>query len=103
MTSTGVRVTGGRLCGRRLRAPAFTERGLYGVVRHPLMMGFLIAIWTVPNMTQGNLLFAATLTAFILIALQVEERDLLSTHGRDYAEYQARVPMLIPIQARRRR
>lgn len=68
----------------------------YRVVRHPLMLGFLIAFWAAPTMTAGHLLFAATMTAYILLALQVEEHDLMAALGTHYAEYRRRVPMLIP-------
>lgn len=74
---------------------------LYRVVRHPLMLGFLIAFWAAPTMTVGHLLFAAAMTTFILIALQLEERDLIAALGSRYAEYRRRVPMLIPGRRRR--
>jgi protein-S-isoprenylcysteine O-methyltransferase Ste14 len=69
---------------------------LYRVVRHPLMLGFLIAFWAAPTMTAGHLVFAAAMTGYILIALQLEEHDLMAALGTRYAEYRQRVPMLIP-------
>jgi methanethiol S-methyltransferase len=66
---------------------------LYRVVRHPLMLGFLIAFWAAPTMTAGHLLFASATTVYILIALQLEERDLMAAH---YAAYKQKVPMLAP-------
>jgi methanethiol S-methyltransferase len=69
---------------------------LYRVVRHPLMLGFIIAFWAAPTMTAGHLLFAAVMTGYILIALQIEEHDLMAALGTRYAEYRQRVPMLIP-------
>ena len=66
------------------------------MVRHPLMLGFIIAFWAAPTMTAGHLLFAAVMTGYILIALQIEERDLMAALGTRYAEYRQRVPMLIP-------
>lgn len=69
---------------------------LYRVVRHPLMLGFLIAFWAAPTMTVGHLLFAAAMTGYILLALQIEEHDLMAALGTHYAEYRQRVPMLIP-------
>ena len=69
---------------------------LYRVVRHPLMLGFLVAFWAAPTMSAGHLLFAAVMTAYILLALQIEEHDLMAALGSQYAEYRRRVPMLIP-------
>lgn len=69
---------------------------LYKLVRHPLYVGWIIAFWAIPTMTAGHLLFAATLTAYMLVAIRLEERDLVAHYGESYAEYRRRVPMLIP-------
>lgn len=81
----------------------FRESLLYRVVRHPLLLGFIIAFWATPTMTAGHLLFAAATTAYMLIAIQLEERDLNALLGDGYREYRGRVPMLIPGLRRRRR
>src|SRR5262245_36470956 len=81
----------------RPNAPAsFKTPGLYRFVRHPLMLGFIIAFWAAPDMTAGRLLFAFATTVYILIALQLEERDLVHYFGEQYEQYRRRVPMLVP-------
>lgn len=60
------------------------------------MLGFLVAFWAAPKMTSGHLLFSIGTTAYILIALQLEERDLTAQLGERYRDYRRRVPMLIP-------
>lgn len=82
--------------GTPYTAVAFRTSMLYRTVRHPLMLGFLIAFWAAPTMTAGHLLFAASTTAYILVALQLEERDLTAQIGEQYRDYRARVPMLVP-------
>ncbi len=69
---------------------------LYRWVRHPLMLGFIVAFWSTPTMTAGRLLFAAATTAYILIALPLEERDLVRLYGKAYEDYQRQVGMLLP-------
>ena len=75
----------------------FAERSLYKLVRHPLYLGYFIAFWFTPEMTQGHLLFAAVTSAYILVAIQLEERDLIKGLGRDYVDYRKRTPMILPI------
>jgi protein-S-isoprenylcysteine O-methyltransferase Ste14 len=74
----------------------FKESVLYRWVRHPLMLGFLVAFWATPNMTQGHLLFAIVTSLYVLIGIQVEERTLLAIHGDNYRKYQQRVSMIVP-------
>jgi protein-S-isoprenylcysteine O-methyltransferase Ste14 len=76
--------------------PPFTQRGLYGRVRHPLMTGFVIIFWAAPTMTLGHLLLAAGATGYILVGISFEERDLTPQLGAAYRDYLTRVPALIP-------
>ena len=73
------------------RTPVF-----YRYVRHPLYVGWLIAFWATPTMTGAHLLFAVLTSAYILMAIRWEERDLVIVHGSKYQDYQRRVPKLIP-------
>lgn len=82
--------------GHEAAAPQFRQPLLYKLVRHPLYSGFLIAFWATPHMTFGHLLLAAGMTAYIVIALRYEERDLVDLFGEDYEVYKTQVGMLIP-------
>ncbi|HEV7684184.1 MAG TPA: NnrU family protein [Pyrinomonadaceae bacterium] len=74
---------------------------LYKIVRHPIMLGFIIAFWATPRMTVGHLVFAIGTTAYILIAIQFEERDIVDAHGATYEEYRKQVSMILPIPRRK--
>ncbi len=93
----GLKQTFFHATGRTYSGPEFRERLLYKLCRHPLMLGFLIAFWFTPIMTVGHLLFAAVVTAYVLIALKIEEATLVELHGEEYESYRKRVRMLIPI------
>jgi len=83
--------------GRPYTKVHFATPAPYRFVRHPLYLGFLIAFWSTPTMTLAHLFFAVMTTAYIVVAIQFEERDLLHEHGVSYEEYRRSVPMLLPV------
>lgn len=82
--------------GRDYTALEFKTPLLYRLVRHPLYVGWFFAFWATPTMTSAHLLFAAVCSIYILIAIQLEERDLVEEHGEDYTDYKKQVPMIVP-------
>ena len=96
----GLRQVFMHFAGSTPRQTDFQARAFYRYVRHPLMVGFLIAFWATPTMSVGHLFFAGMMTTYILVAIQLEERDLATAHGDQYREYQRQVGMLIPRPAR---
>jgi protein-S-isoprenylcysteine O-methyltransferase Ste14 len=93
----GLRQVWRPLIGRPSSPATFATPGLYRVTRHPLYFGFLLAFWSAPTMTAAHLLFAVATTAYILIAIQLEERDLVTEYGEAYRRYQRRVSMIFPL------
>lgn len=89
------------LIGRPYTPLRFVQPGPYRVVRHPLYVGWFFAFWATPTMTAAHLTFAIATTAYILVAIQLEENDLLAEHGAAYENYRRRVPMLVPGTSRR--
>ena len=82
--------------GKEIQAPEFMEPGFYKYVRHPLMLGFLIAFWSVPKMTAGHLIFSAGMTAYIFIGVYYEEKSMVRRFGEKYKDYRERVPKFFP-------
>ena len=99
----GLRQVWLHLLGRPYHRLHFVEPGPYKLVRHPLYVGWLFAFWSTPTMTASHLVFAIMTTAYILVAIQLEERDLVAEHGASYESYRRRVPMLLPRRLRRAR
>jgi len=89
------------LKNQEMPKPHFVRPFFYKVVRHPLMLGFIIAFWAAPHMTVGHLLFAFATTGYILVAIQLEERDLVKFHGDEYRKYQQEVSQIVPMPPRR--
>jgi len=89
------------LQGRPYTTLKFGTPGPYRLVRHPLYVGWLFAFWSTPTMTLTHMVFSVATTAYILMAIQFEERDLAREHGEAYDAYRRSVPMLIPFTRRR--
>lgn len=99
----GLRQVWLRVRGIAYTPPEFVDSFFYRVVRHPLMLGFIIAFWSIPRMTTGHLLFAVATTGYILIAVRfLEERDLVVVHP-EYGDYRRQVPMICPWPRPKRR
>lgn len=96
----GLKQVMARLRGQALRHPRFQTPLLYRYVRHPLYLGVLLSLWSVPRMTAGHLLFSAGLTVYVLIGIRFEERDLVVQFGERYRRYRTQVGMLVPRRSR---
>jgi protein-S-isoprenylcysteine O-methyltransferase Ste14 len=84
------------LMGQPARDDDFVTPSLYRYVRHPLYVGWLVTLWATPSMSTGHLLFASACSAYVLVAVQLEERDLIRAFGRRYLAYRASTPMFLP-------
>jgi protein-S-isoprenylcysteine O-methyltransferase Ste14 len=96
----GLRQVWNNFTGQTAPQQEFRTPFFYRFVRHPLYLGFMLAFWATPAMTAGHLLFAIATTAYMLIAIQLEERDLVDAFGTTYVEYRRRVSMIIPLLPR---
>jgi protein-S-isoprenylcysteine O-methyltransferase Ste14 len=92
----GLHQVASNLTDRKMPEPRFRTPLYYNFVRHPIYLGFIIAFWADPVMTEGHLLFAAVTTAYIFIGIFLEERDLVEMFGDEYRLYRKRVSMLLP-------
>ena len=92
----GLHQVANHLTDREMPAPRFRTPLYYKLVRHPIYLGFIIAFWAAPVMTVGHLLFAAVTTAYILVGIFLEERDLVALFGDEYRQYRKQVSMLLP-------
>ena len=90
-----------------MKGKEYTDLGfktpfLYKLVRHPIMLGFIIAFWATPQMSTAHLLFAVVTTVYIVIALQFEERDLVGYYGATYEKYKRQVSMILPLPGKKK-
>jgi len=92
----GLHQVANNLAGRSMPVPRFRTPLYYQFVRHPIYLGFIIAFWAAPTMTAGRMLFAAVTTAYIVVGILLEERDLVDLFGDEYRRYKDRVSMLVP-------
>ena len=92
----GLRQAWAYATGRTIPQATFKTPNVYRLVRHPMQLGFIIAFWAAPVMTLDRFAVAALLTGYIVTALIFEERDLVTTFGDEYRQYQKRVPRLLP-------
>ncbi|MGH9751563.1 MAG: methanethiol S-methyltransferase [Blastocatellia bacterium] len=94
----GLRQVWRYLCGSHQASLDFRTPGLYRSVRHPIYLSWLIIFWATPRMTAAHLVFAVATTAYILVAIQFEERDLIRVYGDVYRRYREQVPMIFPLR-----
>lgn len=96
----GLRQVWDHVLDRAVREAPFTARFLYGVVRHPISLGWFILFWSTPHMTAGHLLFAACMSIYIVVVTPIEEADLTAALGDRYRAYTRQVPRFVPLPRR---
>ena len=96
----GLRQVWLNLQGKEYKYLPFENKAFYKFVRHPIMLGFIVAFWSAPVMTVGHLVFSIATTGYILLAIQFEEHDLMTFHGEAYKKYRQQVGMIIPWRKR---
>ncbi|MGH2900745.1 MAG: methyltransferase family protein, partial [Solirubrobacteraceae bacterium] len=85
-----------RALGRSYTEKRFATPALYQLIRHPLYVGWIITFWATPALSVGHLLFASSMTGYILMAIPFEERDLAAQLGEPYRSWRARTPAFLP-------
>ncbi len=99
----GLRQVSFHLIGREYTGLPFRTPGLYRYVRHPIYLSWTCIFWATPRMTVAHLVFAIATTAYMLLAIRWEERDLIGIHGEAYRLYREQVPTMLPLRFRRKR
>lgn len=85
-----------RAMGQSYTEKRFATPALYKLIRHPIYVGWFVAFWAAPTFTVGHLLFASAMTAYMLVAIPLEERDLVAQLGEPYRSWRARTPAFLP-------
>ena len=75
----------------RNQAVEFKVTGPFGLVRHPIYLGWVLIVFAAPAMTYSRLLFAVVSTAYLVAAIPWEEASLVEAFGEKYLAYQRRV------------
>ena len=97
----GLRQVWNAMSGRSAKIVPFTARFLFGIVRHPISLGWLMVFWATPQMSQGHLLLAVCVSVYIAVVTPIEEAELVNEFGEDYVDYRKRVRAILPWPRRR--